>query len=191
MPEKETICQFVLASVYALNSYAKKLTHLVSTCGSEKIVFDRSIGVAQQVRNRQISVMPAYDDSHFRTNNQTYEVLYKEGMYNTQWKKALDEVKAGNVDVIAIATWNEWHERTAIEPHYRNGTNASPFYAYGLTKNYIRELRSIDQIDAIISMLTYIKNLAYVLIATTSILVVAMIYIIRRKHKAREVDVTY
>jgi hypothetical protein len=140
-------------------------------------------GVTQHVRNHQISVMPAYDDSHFRPNNQTYDVYYKEGMYSAQWEKALDEAKAGNVGVVTIATWNEWHERTTIEPHYRNGTDISPFYAYGLTKNYIRELHKYSSIDEITSMLTYVKNLMYVLIATTSILVVATVYIIKRKPK--------
>lgn len=146
--------------------------------------------VPQQVRNRQISVMPAYDDSHFRLNNpQTYDVYYKEGMYIAQWEKALDEAKAGNVDIVTIATWNEWHERTSIEPHSRNGTNTSFFYAYDLTKDYICRLREYNNrrvsLIEIKNMLEYIRNLFYVLIATIVILIAATVYLATRKSKTQ------
>lgn len=145
-------------------------------------------GVKQQTRNRQISVMPAFDDSHFRNDSQTYDVYYEEGMYIAQWERVLDEVQACNVDVVTIATWNEWHERTSIEPHFRNSTNTSFFHAYDLTKDYIGRLRECSQLASlqhdIRSILVDIRNLMYVIIATTIILTTT-VYFTTRKSKTK------
>lgn len=140
--------------------------------------------VKQQVRSRQMSVMPAYDDSHFRSSPQTYDVYYEEGMYIAQWERVLDEAEAGNVDVVTIATWNEWHERTSIEPHSRNGCNVSLFYAYALTREYINKIHQLPPpLDEIRKTLVCIRNLMYILIAATIILIATTVYSAKRKPK--------
>lgn len=145
--------------------------------------------VKQQVRNRQISVMPAYDDSHFRKHNQTHDVCYENEMYVRQWERVLSEAWMGNIDVVTVATWNEWHERTSIEPHFRNGCDVSFFHAYNLTKDYIHRLRTYNNfklvLEEIRDELAYIRNLMYVFIATTVIFIATTVYFAIRKPKVK------
>jgi len=54
-----------------------------------------------------------------------------------EWKKALDAVKNNEVDVITISWWNEYAERTNIEPHYDfTALDKNPFFLYNKTKTY-------------------------------------------------------
>jgi len=74
-------------------------------------------------------IEPRYDDSHIGRTS-TFDENYTEGLYDRQWTW---ELKQGeNVSIIAIYSWNEYHERSEIEPHITNGTmELSPF-----TKTY-------------------------------------------------------
>jgi len=74
-------------------------------------------------------IEPRYDDSHIGRNS-TFDGNYSEGLYDRQWTWALRQ--GGNVSIIAIYSWNEYHERSEIEPHITDGTSVlSPF-----TKTY-------------------------------------------------------
>jgi len=93
-------------------------------------------------RNRQICVTPRFDDSRFRTPPHVVDKDLCEGVYGKQWKRAIDYVRRGVVDVISICSWNEYPERTAIEPHYDSTAwNPDPYYLYNKTRNFIEELR--------------------------------------------------
>jgi hypothetical protein len=93
-------------------------------------------------RNGQIPVTPRFDDSRFRYPNYTIDIDLSEGVYDNQWKRAIDYVRKGVVDVITICSWNEYPERTAIEPHWdADAYNHNPYFLYVKTKNYIQQLR--------------------------------------------------
>jgi acyl carrier protein phosphodiesterase len=65
-------------------------------------------------------IEPRYDDSYIGRNN-TFDGDYSEGLYDRQWTWALKQ--GGNLSIIAIYSWNEYHERSEIEPHITNGTS--------------------------------------------------------------------
>jgi prefoldin subunit 5 len=84
-------------------------------------------------------IEPRYDDSHIGRSS-TFDDDYSEGVYDRQWTWALKQ--GSNLSIIAIYSWNEYHERSQIEPHITNGTPVLlPF-----TKTYqYNTLRSLYQ----------------------------------------------
>jgi hypothetical protein len=84
-------------------------------------------------------IEPRYDDSHIGRSS-TFDDDYSEDMYDRQWTWALKQ--GSNLSIIAIYSWNEYHERSQIEPHITNGTLVLlPF-----TKTYqYNTLRSLYQ----------------------------------------------
>lgn len=84
-------------------------------------------------------IEPRYDDSHIGRSS-TFDDDYSEGVYDRQWTWALKQ--GNNLSIIAIYSWNEYHERSQIEPHTTNNTLALlPF-----TKTYqYNTLRSLYQ----------------------------------------------
>jgi len=84
-------------------------------------------------------IEPRYDDSHIGRSS-TFDDDYSEGVYDRQWTWALKQ--GSNLSIIAIYSWNEYHERSQIEPHTTNGTRVLlPF-----TKTYqYNTLRSLYQ----------------------------------------------
>jgi len=84
-------------------------------------------------------IEPRYDDSHIGRSG-TFDDDYSEGVYDRQWTWALKQ--GSNLSIIAIYSWNEYHERSQIEPHITNGTLVLlPF-----TKTYqYNTLRSLYQ----------------------------------------------
>lgn len=84
-------------------------------------------------KNEEIDVCPRYDDSHQRNPNSTFDVTYEQGYYDKQWSKAITEANSGNVSIIMISTWNEYHERTQIEPCTDSTSAYSSSYIYDLT----------------------------------------------------------
>ncbi len=83
-------------------------------------------------RDGEISVCPRYD-----ANGWHEDVNLTQGIYGVQWSRAIDEARKGNVNIVTIISWNEFAERTQIEPHIGNITTASPYYLLDLTKAYI------------------------------------------------------
>jgi hypothetical protein len=84
-------------------------------------------------------IEPRYDDSHIGRSS-TFDADYSEGVYDRQWTWALKQ--GSHLGIIAVYSWNEYHERSQIEPHITNGTLVLlPF-----TKTYqYNALRSLYQ----------------------------------------------
>jgi hypothetical protein len=58
-------------------------------------------------------IEPRYDDTHINGTN-AIDPNYSLGMYDNQWNWAISN---SGVKIIAIYSWNEYHERSQIEPH--------------------------------------------------------------------------
>lgn len=98
---------------------------------------DPSLSAQPVCRDGEISVSPRYD-----ANGWYEDVNYTQGLYDQQWIKAINEAKQGKVDIITIISWNEFAERTQIEPAW-DTTSAfkdNPFYLFNKTENYIKSL---------------------------------------------------
>jgi hypothetical protein len=90
-------------------------------------------------RDGEISVCPRYD-----ANGWSEDVNYTEGLYDAQWSKAISEAKKGNVKIITIISWNEYAERTQIEPTFDTtlAFKENPFYLFNKTQAYIDSVKS-------------------------------------------------
>lgn len=98
------------------------------------------------IRDRQVSVIPRFDDFYVRSPNITVDSKL-EYLYVEQWKHALNLTKKNAIDFVTITSWNEFPERSAIEPHYdATASNHDSFYLYNMTKAYVEELKGINQV---------------------------------------------
>jgi hypothetical protein len=88
-------------------------------------------------RDGEISVCPRYNASGWNE-----DVDYTQGLYDTQWDKAINETAHGNTKIVTIISWNEYAERTQIEP--TNDTTSAfkndPFYLFNKTEEYIKAI---------------------------------------------------
>jgi len=92
----------------------------------------------------QTSVTPRYDDTRIpeRENHCIVDANLDQGTYNAQWQNAINLFKEERITTITITSWNEYPERTAIEPHHdATATNPDPYFLYNKTMDYIREVR--------------------------------------------------
>lgn len=92
----------------------------------------------------QISVTPRYDDSNVpdRTKPVIVDINLTQGVYDRQWERAIQLWREGKISTITITSWNEFPERTAIEPHYdKTAYNKDPYYLYNKTKSYISQVK--------------------------------------------------
>jgi hypothetical protein len=118
-----------------------------------------------------INVCPRYDDYYQRGTVPPYvyyqfDVNYTEGLYDEQWAKAISLAREGQVNIVTISTWNDYHERTQIEPciDRTSAFKSDPYYIYNKTKEYISLLRSPIIKPEVIAVLGTLLILLVVLI---------------------------
>jgi hypothetical protein len=153
-------------------------------------------------KNGFMCVMPRYDERGLApdrnrcadpyldgSDGQNVEPLNGEPLYDKQWKEVFVNALAGDVKYVGIATWNDFTERTQIEPCYDN-TSAykdDPFFLLNKTKHYTTQLRTVstlqDQLNSLNDQLNYTRDWLYALTATTAILIVTTAYFAVRKLK--------
>jgi hypothetical protein len=89
----------------------------------------------------EISVTPRFDDHRYRTPSCVVDPNLTEGVYDEEWKNAMQLWRDGKINTIMITSWNEYVERTEIEPH-RDATAhiQDPYFLYKKTKDYIKQI---------------------------------------------------
>jgi hypothetical protein len=93
-----------------------------------------------QERRGQVSVTPRFDDSRFRNSSGPVDPDLSEGFYDEQWENALKLVREGKVSFVLISSWNEYVERTQIEPCYDGTADVPSDFLYNKTREYISQL---------------------------------------------------
>lgn len=108
-------------------------------------VTDKNIDLRVR-KDGYVAMTPRFDDRIFCTlemrincSQRLIDPNYALNAYEKEWKWILTHKDL--VKIIVIYSWNEYHERSMIEPHSDNTANVNPFYVYNLTKQYIKELR--------------------------------------------------
>jgi Gpi18-like mannosyltransferase len=90
-----------------------------------------------------VAILPRYDDSRLpRDIKIIIDPFYMEKVYDEQWNFILEN--KDKISLVLITSWNEYHERTMIEPHYDATAkidNYHPYYLYEKTKTYIQQLK--------------------------------------------------
>ncbi|MDI6905539.1 MAG: hypothetical protein QMD13_08680 [Candidatus Bathyarchaeia archaeon] len=72
------------------------------------------------------------------------DLTLAEGLYDKQWSRAINLAREGKVNIVMIISWNEFPERTAIEPHWnKTAFDPDPYFLYNKTKEYINILKGI------------------------------------------------
>jgi Glycosyl hydrolase catalytic core len=100
---------------------------------------------SNEVHTDQISIIPRFDDSGIRSPGRKYDVALSNHTYDIGWQKAIQLWRQGKISTILITSWNEYPERTEIEPHYDGtATSLDPYFLYTKTKQYIRQVRSYE-----------------------------------------------
>lgn len=101
-------------------------------------------------RERCYPLSPRYDDTNVygrvsgANGIHSLDVTYADGFYVDAWADCLRSANAGGVSVVTICSWNEYEERTMIEPHYdRTAFTSDPYYVYNVTKEYVLKLKGL------------------------------------------------
>ncbi len=127
----------------------------------------------------EVSIAPRYDDYYLHTAYPTIRTGYmrfdynmSQGMYYSEWNYVIQNAKS--VRLVLLDSWNEYHERTAIEPHA--DLTAGYFSGVGGTSCFVRLLntRGGGGMPGFLYLL-----LAVVLLA--SVMVVS--YVVARRYK--------
>lgn len=95
------------------------------------------------------SVLPRFEDDWRADEDRHTPDLDRdlsEGVYQQYWDRALAYARKGEIDWLNIVTWNEFPERTAIEPHFdTDAWNSNPYYLYNVTRENMLRLRGLEQ----------------------------------------------
>lgn len=95
----------------------------------------------------EINVLARYDDEHFRPGGHVpfpIDGTYSEELYDEQWSIAINLAREGKVHIVTITSWNEYAERTMIEPTIDTTSYSSdPYLLFKKTKEYINILKGI------------------------------------------------
>lgn len=93
-----------------------------------------------------VSVTPRFDDSllynsHCRSGSLVLDQNYTLGLYQNQWNYVLGH--KSSVSLVVINSWNEYFERSFIEPavSYTNPTQ-NPYNLLDVTQAFVQELES-------------------------------------------------
>jgi hypothetical protein len=90
------------------------------------------------------SIAPRYDDTRLNRSwsNYTIDPDYSENAYIEQWEKVLAWARNGKLEYVMLCTWNDYSERTQIEPHYdKDAFTSDPYYLFNITKDYVSKLK--------------------------------------------------
>lgn len=91
-----------------------------------------------------VSIVPRYDDKALydagsRSTFMQFDRLLTKNLYGKEWNFVIQN--KDSIKMVLIYSWNEYHERTAIEPLYDYTTGKSQYYLLNLTKYYVKQFR--------------------------------------------------
>jgi hypothetical protein len=89
-----------------------------------------------------VVIEPRYDGSNIGQGaGSTFDLTYSERLYDRQWSYVLNNTE--KIECVLIYSWNEYHERSQIEPCNQTlDQSYDPYYCYRKTLNYINLYQS-------------------------------------------------
>jgi len=134
-----------------------------------------------------VTIFPRYDITYWNNASTPIDPNLTEQIYDKEWSKILNLTKQGKIRYVLIHSWNEYAERTHIEPAYDNATRSpnSPqtenaFYLFNKTKSYIKQLKSVTPRVLPPKLLLIIMIAIIVIIGAASALI--RLIILKRQH---------
>jgi hypothetical protein len=97
-----------------------------------------------------IIIEPRYDNTYLGNfSNTPYKAdpSYNQSLYANEWNQVLNYARNGQVNYVLIYSWNEYHERSQIEPCFdKTSAHANnPYYLLNQTKEYVADLKAIPE----------------------------------------------
>jgi hypothetical protein len=90
----------------------------------------------------EVTIIPRIDSYYNRGSPEgpylRFDPTLTSGLYGEQWSYVL--AHRSDVKLVLIYSWNEYHERSEIEPNYDYNSIISPAYLLDLTDRYTSEL---------------------------------------------------
>lgn len=125
------------------------------------------------IKDGIVSIIPRYDDKFLykagsRNGYMVFDETYSKRLYQKEWDYVLQN--RDKVHTILIYSWNEYHERSQIEPHFDFKNNVDTTYLLEQTKYYVSSLKS-SSLSLISSSDVYIIAYAIIVIFVVSFLV--------------------
>ncbi|MGI0091431.1 MAG: hypothetical protein ACREBS_06955 [Nitrososphaerales archaeon] len=109
---------------------------------SQDIAYNEG-GPAISSMDSEVSVIPRFDDYYLtlagsRALFMRFDTSYSAGMYNYDWNYVQQNEK--RISLVMIYSWNEYHERSEIEPHTDFSAGVNSTYAYNITGYCVNQL---------------------------------------------------
>ena len=100
---------------------------------------DQKTPLSSDVDGGQTTIEPRYDDSRLGNGRNTKnDPDYSQGQYQAQWDIANDWIRNGQCHIVLIGTWNDYTERTQIEPCFDSTSfTEDPFYLLNITRTNV------------------------------------------------------
>jgi hypothetical protein len=86
--------------------------------------------------DKEVGILPRYDDYYLsdaylatlhetggRTGYMRFDYNYSQGMYNWEWNYVIGH--RTQLNFVLLYSWNEYHERSEIEPHFDHSLNTT------------------------------------------------------------------
>lgn len=95
-------------------------------------------------KDNMFCVEPRYDNFYINgTPTARYDTDYTDGLYDNEWNVTIQLSAENKVNYVTICSWNQYHERTQIEPHTTDGKYALSIFSK--TKSYIDQIKTPQQ----------------------------------------------
>ncbi len=124
--------------------------------GSDDQLCQCYVGNPQISSDGFVSIIARYDDYYLypssqRTGYMRVDYTLAQGLYAYEWDFVINQSRFNrDVQLILVNSWNEYHERSEIEPHYDySDPTAQPFLLTNSTRQYISELESAPGLSQI------------------------------------------
>jgi hypothetical protein len=132
------------------------------------------------LKDGMICVEPRYDNYYINgTPLARFDVNYAEGLYDDQWNEAIRLAREGEVKYVTIYSWNEYHERSQIEP-YISVDGKYVLSPLCKTKSYIDQIKSSEPTS------TLLYPLIYIAVGITIGVIPAWAYLVHKMRKVKK-----
>jgi hypothetical protein len=105
---------------------------------------NNSIAPPLSPKDNMMCIEPRYDNFYINgTPTARYDIDYTDGPYDHEWDVTIQLAAQNKVNYVTLDSWNQYHERTQIEPHSTDGKYALSIFTK--TKSYIDQIKSPQQ----------------------------------------------
>lgn len=95
-------------------------------------------------KDNMFCVEPRYDNFYIGgTPTARYDIDYTDKLYENEWNVTVRLSAQNIVNYVTIDSWNQYHERTQIEPHKTDGKIVLSIFSK--TKSYIDQIKNPQQ----------------------------------------------